>query len=414
MRESDLCGAGPSLVDGPAPAGRWTGVDTAQPRYVAVVQGDLPGTRLADCLRSLDDIRDMLPGLGLQPGFTDAGSGGGAGGTVLIGVSVRLLKGPFTVWRDDDDYSSRWGREVRCPRSLRTMLAKRDGEFPAFRTDALRTAHETDVVLVLESGDQGLLDRATADLAGLLDSPRAHRGGLLPEGRDPFGFHDGVSNLQDLRARDPQAYAAHLLHDEPGVADGSYLVFRRYRAFPERLAPGAHVRIHDPRNDSARTLSAEQIVGRCRPCGAVVDATGGHVAAEYDQRQGAAAFAQSHLRKANPRGTGHTNFGHDVTVPHARILRRSYPYAEPAAGGVEHGLLFLAFQADIQDTGFEFIHNEWLMSDFNGAPDPLLAPESGLVEPTTGCYYFVPRQQDRCSAILRGLVAGTAPAPAGR
>jgi Dyp-type peroxidase family len=391
-----------TLAGSPAPgdpaAGLWAGVDTPQAPYAMVCQGNVSDAA------TVERVCAALTASGFQAGFGDPREYTQVPSTFLLGVSVRYLKGPWTAWRDDDEYSPRWGRVVRCPRSLRTMYAKRDVEFPAFRADHERTAHETDLIVVLESADEAAIDRAAGRLDALLDGVRRHRGGLRPEGRDPFGFRDGVSNLQDLRRLDPHRYARHVLHQEPDLdVPGSYLVFRRYRVFPDRLA-GTTLTVRDDRGDPTRVVAVEQVIGRCRPCGAVLDgATGVHLRAEADERQGAAAFAQSHLRKANPRGSGRTNFGHDVVVPEVRILRRGYPYRVAGADGPEEGLLFLAFQADVQDGGFEFIHNEWLLSDFNGAPDPLLAPESGLVEPLTGCYYFIPREQRRLAEILRSL-----------
>jgi len=86
-----------------------------------------------------------------------------------------------------------------------------------------------------------------------------------------------------------------------------------------------------------------------------------------------------------------SKFGIDATIPEG-IPAFRYERIVPA------------FQADIRDGGFEFIHNEWLLSDFNGAPDPLLAPESGLVEPLTGAYYFIPKQQRDVATVFRTLV----------
>jgi Dyp-type peroxidase family len=291
------------------------------------------------------------------------------------------------------------------------MRAKRDTEFAAFRSETSRLAHETDLCLLLEAADRTTLDlalRAVQDVTNVRVQ-RAHIGQQSFGNRDPFGFTDGVSNLQDLRRCEGERYTDLVFcRAADGEIAGTYLVFRRYRCFPERLAAGLPVVIADKRGRSTRVLRPDQLVGRCRQTGSVVsEQTGELLRAEADERQGAYAFHQSHLRKANPRGSGFTSFGHPVRVDEARILRRSYTYAlpGPAKGNVEHGMLFLAFQSDIQHRGFEFIHNEWLMSDFNGAPDPLLAPEAGLVEPLTGCYYFVPRRQDDIAAELATLLS---------
>jgi deferrochelatase/peroxidase EfeB len=395
MPDLECQGAGPPPVGEPAPPGLWAGVDTAPAPHVAVVQADLPDGGVDACAGILETVASRLRGRGFAAGFGPAQPPP----TYLLGFSARLLKGPWTPWRDDSDDSPRWGRPVRCPASLRLMDAKRDTEFPAFGTDAQRVAHETDLIGLLESADEALLSQAVDAVGGVLGGDlRVHRGRTRPQGRDPFGFHDGVSNLQDLRRRDPARYAGRLLHREADLEiEGSLLVFRRYRVFPEHLTDPLVVT--DTRGDPVRVFRPEQVVGRCRACGAVLDAaTGAHLARQPDERQGAAAHPQSHLYKANPRGRGHTNFGHAVRPPEVRMLRRGYPASDP------EGLLFLAFQADIRDGGFEFIHNEWLLSDFNGAPDPLLAPESGLVEPLTGAYYFIPKQQRDVATVFRTLV----------
>ncbi|GAA5179009.1 hypothetical protein GCM10023322_07650 [Rugosimonospora acidiphila] len=371
-------------------------MDTTPAPYLAVVQADLPGADPDACATVLRAVVRGVEGAGFAAGF---GPPPAPTATYLLGVSARLLKGPWTPWRDDADDSSRWGRPVRCPASLRAMQAKRDNDFPSFRTDQQRVGHETDLIALLESADPEQLSRAVREMSGPLGGAvREHRGQLRPQGRDPFGFHDGVSNLQDLRAEDPRRYEEHLIHREADLdLEGTYLVFRRYRLFPQRMRDP--VVVPDDRGEQTRTLTPEQVIGRCRSCGSVLDAdTGDHLPRRAGEAQGASALRQSHLRKANPRGRGLTNFGHEVVPPDVRLLRRGYPTSDP------EGLLFLAFQADIQDGGFEFIHNEWLLSDFNGAPDPLLSPEAGLVEPLTGCYYFVPRAQRDLGEVLRTLV----------
>ena len=374
--------------------GSWSGVDTPLAACVSVAQGNLPYDDMAACHNALRDLTGRLRELGFASGFGAPGDRR----TSLVGFSARLLKGTWTPWRDDADDSDRWHAPVRCPSSLRLMAAKRDDEFRSFADDDLRIGHETDVVVLIES-DAMDLPAAAETLRPLLGDVRVHEGARRPGGRDPFGFRDGISNLQDLRITDPDRYEGHLLHREEDLGiDGSYLVFRRYTVFPERMR--GLVTISDDRGDPARGFTPEQIIGRCRECGYVLDAgSGEHLHPEFDERQGARAFRQSHLYLANPRGHGTTNFGHHVVPPDVRMLRRSYPTTRP------EGLLFLSFQADIQNGGFEFIHNEWLMSDFNGAPDPLLAPEAGLVEPTTGCYYFVPRRQDRVEEVFTALCA---------
>jgi len=88
--------------------------------------------------------------------------------------------------------------------------------------------------------------------------------------------------------------------------------------------------------------------------------------------------------------------GKDVNVFNTqdiRVRRRGVNFCEldPATGQVTYGLHFICYQNNIQQTGFEFINNIWLMNPmFRTSKDGLLYPESGIVEPVDGCYYFVP------------------------
>lgn len=399
----------------PGPTGRpevWSGVDSTPGREALVLQFDVLAEGLDSCLDVIGDLAEGLRGIGVRPGFERLpGDRPTSDPTSLIGVSVRLFKGEWTAWRDDSDHSPRWGHDVSCPPSLRTMQAKRDDEFPAFATEPERTGHETDLCVVVESHDRAVDDAvhdvvARLEAGGGLRLRRSHEGTRNADGRDPFGFHDEISNLQHLREQDPTRYRGHVFTTDPsGEVDGTYLAFRRYRARPERLPVDGLLHLPASRGVAERTLSAEQVIGRCRASGLVVEAdTGRLLPPEPDEAQGSRALPLTHLRKANPRGRGTTPFGADVRVRDVRILRRSYPYTRTVDGRAEAGMLFMAFQADIQVGGFEFIHNEWLMSDFNGAPDPLLAPESGLVEPLTGCYYFVPRDQAGIAGVVHRLV----------
>jgi hypothetical protein len=75
-----------------------------------------------------------------------------------------------------------------------------------------------------------------------------------------------------------------------------------------------------------------------------------------------------------------------------RIRRRGGNSIEidPATQKKIHGLHLICFQNNIQQTGFEFINNIWLLNpEFRGV-DHLLDPEKGIAEPIEGAYYFVP------------------------
>ena len=60
-------------------------------------------------------------------------------------------------------------------------------------------------------------------------------------------------------------------------------------------------------------------------------------------------------------------------------------------GRLTQGLHFLCFQNNIQQTGFEFINNIWLLNPmFRMSIDPILDPDKGVAEPLQGAYFFVP------------------------
>jgi deferrochelatase/peroxidase EfeB len=111
----------------------------------------------------------------------------------------------------------------------------------------------------------------------------------------------------------------------------------------------------------------------------------------------------AHIRRANPRdGAG---IGGAMTTRH-RILRRGLPYGPrlPVGArddGVDRGLVFVCFAADIQRQ-FEFLQRRWLNDgDVLGLghdPDPLL----GLPEP--GDTFKVPGTPPYLLALDRPLV----------
>ena len=91
-----------------------------------------------------------------------------------------------------------------------------------------------------------------------------------------------------------------------------------------------------------------------------------------------------------PVAIGHSNAFNTQDI---RIRRRGVSYSELNAvtGKVDYGLHFICFQNNIQQTGFEFINNIWLMNpDFRLSKDGLFDLHAGIIEPVDGCYYFIP------------------------
>ncbi|MCU0268079.1 MAG: Dyp-type peroxidase [Acidimicrobiales bacterium] len=113
----------------------------------------------------------------------------------------------------------------------------------------------------------------------------------------------------------------------------------------------------------------------------------------------------AHIRRANPRdGAG---VGGVMTTRH-RLLRRGVPYGPrlpegSADDGVDRGLLFVCFVADIERQ-FEFVQRRWLVDGdvlgLGSDPDPLL----GLPEPGAKCKVPVPGGPPYLVRLERPLV----------
>ncbi len=283
------------------------------------------------------------------------------------------------------------------------MRARGDALFPALSTDSLIAEKESDLLVVVEGSQEGLDEVVLATIRDLekalpLRVKALYRGFQSPDGIGHLGFKECTSNLQHFQRNDPKAYRRYVYvqNGEAGSAaydGGTYVAFRKYRQHLDRWFDG-RFSVQDPLGEVFQDEAArEYAVGRSMKDGLVIDRdTREHLGAQPDEAQGIRAFQAAHIRKANPRGRGTNNFGESVVLKDARILRRGFSFCEPepGAGGPVSGLLFLCFQSNIDKSGFEFIHNEWLMSGFMGGPDSLLNPHSGVIEPLDGCYYFVP------------------------
>ena len=84
--------------------------------------------------------------------------------------------------------------------------------------------------------------------------------------------------------------------------------------------------------------------------------------ADLSDQDGRVCPLAAHIRKVNPRGVATD----DGIAPHTlghRLLRRGISYGPPLppgapADGVDHGLLFLSYQTDMQNQ-FMFVGNRW-------------------------------------------------------
>ena len=234
---------------------------------------------------------------------------------------------------------------------------------------------------------------------------------LLPDGIEHFGFADGIS--QPVMAGTEWAERAEAprwetiapgefvlgLVDELGlVADspcvdgidvgrhGSYLVVRQIEQHVDRF----HTHMADEaaaRGIATDDLAAE-LVGRRRDGASLAIGAPTELGQRndfgYEQDPlGVGCPLGAHVRRANPRDSTRQDSAaaRDIALRSAnrhRLLRRGRPYGptdETMTGDEPRGLLFLAFNADIERQ-FEFVQHTWL-------GNPVFAGLSGELDPIT-------------------------------
>ncbi|GEK46381.1 hypothetical protein HPA02_06640 [Bisbaumannia pacifica] len=278
----------------------------------------------------------------------------------------------------------------------------------------------------------------------------------LPDGREHFGFRDGISDpklagvstSRDARQRvalgefvlgypnardqltlrplvDPIEDPAGLLPEVVEDSDlrdfgrnGSYLVFRQLSqdvaGFWGWLADQAPT-------PEARLALAAKLVGRWpdgesliraprRPSGAGPDNDFGY---HQEDPDGLRCPLGAHIRRANPRDMLPPRPGTEASLAinhRHRLLRRGRPYGPPlaegldpeallAAGddGVERGLHFLCFNAE-PSRQFEFVQHTWLenanFAGLRGESDPLVGSRGAGDK--GGDAFSVPEEPVRC------------------
>jgi Dyp-type peroxidase family len=244
------------------------------------------------------------------------------------------------------------------------------------------------------------------------------------DGRDHTGFHDGTSNLQDKMISDPMWYRSkvYLPHpapaypgeaafrrDDPRYDGGTYLVHRKYIEHLDKFnAEDFEVSDHYGKTFKGAPACLHAI-GRERESGKVISRSNHELLErEPDSTEVNLGYNESHVLKARggitapfeapfPPLTIEENKPEQpcnvFNTQDIRIRRRGVNFAEidPNTGRVTYGLHFICFQNNIQQTGFEFINNIWLMNPlFRRSTDGLFNPKTGVITPVEGCYYFVP------------------------
>jgi deferrochelatase/peroxidase EfeB len=292
--------------------------------------------------------------------------------------------------------------------------------------DAWLSRAESDLLLVMECDNRFLMidlwdairSRVAEGQGAVLHS--LQEGLSRGDGRDHTGYFDGVSNLSQKIATDPayyrtKVYLPHPAPAYPGEPDwsrddhrydgGTYLVQRKYIEHLDRWFSG-DLEVKDAQGRVFKGEEARQhAIGRDRESGQVISRTSGRLLdKEPDSTEANLGYDESHVTKARggitapfmgpfpPLQPGQTNVFNTQDI---RIRRRGANFSEIDydTGKVTYGLHFLCFQNNIQQTGFEFINNIWLLNPmFRRSKDGLFNPETGVIEPVEGCYYFVPAE----------------------
>jgi Dyp-type peroxidase family len=341
------------------------------------------------------------------------------------------------------------------------------GRLPAQSHPASAPADPVHLLLWV-TGEPGIAEARTAELTARAEALGVHQvccepGELLPGDarREHFGYADGLSQpsvegvpdaWDDPRRRLPHGRYARTRHvrsrysrtvrtgefvlgypDEEGVLppqpepavlarNGSYLVFRKLQQ--DVAGFRALLRSHGEHAADQEWLAAKMMgrwrdgtplaLSATRPHPARVAELAGRNDFGYaDDPDGYGCPLGAHIRRTNPRD------GLPLSAPtinRHRMIRRGIPYGKqlPAAAvsddGLDRGLLFVCFVADIARQ-FEFVQRQWV-EDGNAlgagaGPDPVIAGGRGpfmipgspptlvptvadLVRPLWGEYFFAP------------------------
>jgi Dyp-type peroxidase family len=262
---------------------------------------------------------------------------------------------------------------------------------------------EAHVLVTLYAVDAETLDRARADLDATFGDAvklvHEQRSEALAEGRDHFGFKDGIAQPAiagsgavprpgdglpnqggGWRELAPGEFILGY-HDEDGGLplapmppfdrNSTYLVYRKMRMHPERM----RTYLQKIANGRDPAVLAAKLVGRWQDGTPLVSSPHGPDPAiandparvndfRYDgDPEGMACPIGAHVRRANPRDMDGF-FGGKLSDRH-RIIRRGRSYGPPLADGileddgVDRGLIFKCYQADIERQ-FEMIQSLWI------------------------------------------------------
>jgi len=377
--------------------------------------------RIDDADRARALMARMLPQVATAEPWSDGGPATALhvaltySGLEALGLPTTILDSFPEVFRE--------GMAARADR-----LGDRGPSAPAYWEPGLGTG-EAHVLVTVYAVDLDHLEEARLALKGVgaegaVTVVHEQRAEASPDGRDHFGFFDGIAQpamagsgvkprpgdgQPDGRGRWRAVYAGEFLHgytDEDGGLpaapaapfdrNGTFMVYRKLAM--DVAAFRRFLDDHATRYPGGPELLAAKIVGRWRDGtplersphrpDPVMAADPGRINdfSYAGDPQGLRCPAGSHIRRANPRDSAGFHDGR-LTKRH-RIIRRGRPYGPPLPPGrLEHdgqdrGLVFVCFNADIWRQ-FETIQALWID---DGDPFGLGSDKDFLIgEPTGTC-----------------------------
>lgn len=274
--------------------------------------------------------------------------------TVTIGLGASL-------------FDHRFGLASKRPRGLTAMTPFAQDELDPALTGG-------DMILQICAGQRDTVVHTARTLLSVVTgrlTPRWKLDGFQLAFRGPhtnssrrnlFAFRDGTGNpdVNDSALMDRLIWIDERSAQPDWTAGGTYMVVRRIRMFVEFW-------------DRVGMLEQEQMIGRYRVSGAPLGGTREYENPDYaSDPHGKRIPLDAHIRLANNR---------TPEQEQQRILRRGYSYdlGVDAAGNLDQGLLFIAFNRDTQ-AQYEQIQRR-LESE----------PMIDYIKPVGGGYFFVPR-----------------------
>jgi len=329
-------------------------LDAIAPDRAALIQG----------LRTLSNRARQLAG-GTTMGPQEADEPPADSGTLGTTIAPDALT--VTIGFGASLFDHRYGLTRRRPARLRAMPAFPDDDIDPAQShgDLLLqvTANRRDTVVHTV---RELLRpvRGAFALRWSIDGFQSADRGPAPNSsrRNLFGFRDGTGNpeVTDDALMRRLVWIGSGAGEPAWARDGTYQVVRI-------------IRMHVEFWDRVGLLEQETMIGRRRDTGAPLGGTG-----EYDDPRldldpkGDRIPLDAHMRLANPR---------TQRTADQRILRRGFNYTRgfDAAGQLDQGLVFVAFNQDIE--------RQFAKVQARLAGEPM----TDYITPVGGGYFFVPR-----------------------